>query len=113
MASSDQRSKTEKAARTYLEMRGFTLLEQNWSLGKHKVDIIAQKDNEIYFICLSAVLESEAISSTKPIKLFNYDNFYRAAQAWTTTNKYSDSFYLYSIDISLAGYSIMGFNSLS
>lgn len=40
----------EQAAVDYLRKRGFMLVERNYRLGQHEVDIIAQRDDELHFI---------------------------------------------------------------
>jgi len=47
--------KFEKAARIYLDLRSFKVLEQNWSQGKNKIDVIASKNNTLYFITLKSL----------------------------------------------------------
>jgi putative endonuclease len=40
----------EKLAASYLQQRGYLLLEQNWRHGHWEVDIIASKNNTLHFI---------------------------------------------------------------
>jgi Holliday junction resolvase-like predicted endonuclease len=75
--------KFEKIARLYLDMRGFKILEQNWSQGKNKIDVIAEKSHELHFINLKSLdLDQHLdISENKAIE--------NAVEAYVLENKYS------------------------
>ncbi len=87
-------------------MREFKILEQNWSQGKNKVDIIASKDNSVHFIEVSMASEVGITDSVNQSKLNKVKN---AAEAWVLENKWSDS-YDYSSVLLDEGYVVLGFN---
>jgi Holliday junction resolvase-like predicted endonuclease len=49
MNSTEIGRKAEAAARVYLEMRGFKIIEQNWRRPRAEIDIIAQKDGVVHY----------------------------------------------------------------
>lgn len=46
--------KGEALAKSYLEIKGYEILDENWCFGKAEVDIIAFKDKTIVFIEVKA-----------------------------------------------------------
>ncbi len=50
MNSTEIGRKAEKAAATYLEMRGYRIVESNWRRPRCEIDIIAEKDGTVYFV---------------------------------------------------------------
>ena len=50
MASVDAGRRAEKAAATYLEMRGYQIIERNWRRPRCEIDIVAKKGDVIYFV---------------------------------------------------------------
>jgi putative endonuclease len=50
MALSEKKRRAGIAARLYLEMRGFSIIEQNFRRPYCEVDIIAQKDDTVHFV---------------------------------------------------------------
>ncbi len=40
----------ENLAKTYLEKKGFVMLEEKWSFGKNEIDLIARHNNKLIII---------------------------------------------------------------
>jgi putative endonuclease len=40
----------ENQAAEYLKSMGYTIIEQNWRMGKYEIDIIAENDCDILFV---------------------------------------------------------------
>ena|SRR5579884_2864684 len=100
--------KAIKAASIYIEMRGYIVLEQNWSLGKNKIDIIASKGNCIYFIEVDVHEPNSAgfsiVDQTKINKIKS------AAGSWLQENKWAKP-YSYSSIIVDEKMNILSFNA--
>ena len=109
MSSTETGRKAERAAATYLEMRGYKVLEQNWRRPRCEVDIIAQKDGVVYFVEVKYRRNDnqggglEAITSTK-LKQMRY-----AADSWRDEAKYHGESQLAAIEITGPKYTVIGF----
>jgi putative endonuclease len=109
MSSTETGRKAERAAATYLEMRGYKVLEQNWRRPRCEVDIIAQKDGVIYFVEVKYRRGNEqgggleAITQTK-LKQMRY-----AADSWRQETKYGGESQLAAVEISGPKYTVISF----
>lgn len=109
MNSTEAGRRAEKAAATYLEMRGYKVLERNWRRPRCEIDIIAKKDDVIYFIEVKYRRNSnqggglEAITATK-LKQMRY-----AAESWREESKYAGRSQLGAVEIAPPGFTVMSF----
>ena len=109
MARTEYLRKAQAAAKTYLEMRRYEIVEQNWQQSKYTVDIIAKKDGILYFVevkyrptdSLSSSLDSVTTSKLKQVRL--------AASRWVTQYKWPDDYKLSSIEIDGANFAVLSF----
>jgi putative endonuclease len=109
MTSVDTGRKAETAARVYLEMRGFKILEQNWRLPSHEIDIIASKDGVVHFVEVRYRATSDQGSGFDSITASKVKRMQRAAWAWVDENKYRGEYVLSAIEIAGPGFTILGF----
>jgi Holliday junction resolvase-like predicted endonuclease len=108
--SSEIRKKAKKSARTYLEMRGFIVLELNWSLSRSKIDLIAQKTGLIYFISINYQADEASDLPVDPLTRAKLDQLNRNAEAWTSESKYTGKYVFASIELAGPNFSVIGFN---
>jgi Holliday junction resolvase-like predicted endonuclease len=109
MARTEYLRKAQAAAKTYLEMRSYEIVEQNWQQSKYKVDIIAKKDGVLYFVEVkyrpgdnpSSTLDSVTASTLKQVRL--------AASRWVMQYKWPGDYKLSSIDIDGANFAVLSF----
>jgi Holliday junction resolvase-like predicted endonuclease len=97
-----------RSAKVYLEMRGYEIIELNWRRSKNRIDIIARKSSEIYFV--EVVYEgldnrdSLQVNASWVLKLRS------AGESWVEENKWSGAAHYASILIDTGNdYSIMSF----
>lgn len=109
MTSVDTGRKAEAAARVYLEMRGYEILEQNWRLPGHEVDIIARKNNLIHFVEVRYRAKDDQGSGFDSITASKVKRMRRAAWAWVDENKYKGEYVLSAIEVAAPGFTILGF----
>lgn len=109
MSSTELGRKAEQAARVYLEMRGFQILEQNWRLPKYEIDIIAKKDSVIHFIEVKYRFKDEQGSGFDAITQTKLNQMRRAAWAWVDENKWRGEYVLSAIEIADKDFSVIGF----
>jgi Holliday junction resolvase-like predicted endonuclease len=110
VVTNEQKRKSIKAARLYLEMRGHKLMEQSWSAGKHRIDLIATKDNVVEFIEVNYARDDEAIANNETAAKIKARN--EAAETWIEQNKYKGQNNFMSIEIYGSSYTILGVNQL-
>lgn len=110
MTSPHHRRAALKAARLYLEMRGHSLIEQGWSSGKFKIDLITFKNDVIEFTTITYVPENginDVADSAKDIEKLT-----EASSVWLDSNKYKKPFKRFMIEIYGQNYSVLNFNDV-
>lgn len=105
-----QKRSALKSAKLYLEMRGHTLIEQYWSSGKYKLDLIAKHNETMEFISLHYTSEDSIPDVTDTA--IEAKRLTSSAMAWIEETKFSGKHKLISIDIYGSNYSVLGFNEL-
>lgn len=97
------------AAKLYLEMRGFTIIELNWRRSRSKIDIVCRKSGEIYLV--EVFYDPNSDIAMHPLVTNSWLNRLReAAAAWIEDNKWQGTYHFSSIEIAGQQYSIMGFS---
>lgn len=109
MNSAETGRKAEQAARVYLEMRGFKIIEQNWRLPKYEIDIVAIKDNIVHFVEVKYRYKDDQGSGFDAITETKLKQMKRAAWAWVDENKWHDEYVLSAIEIAGSKFSVIGF----
>ena len=109
MTSTDTGRKAEAAARVYLEMRGFKVLEQNWRLPSHEIDIIASKGNVVHFVEVRYRAKDDQGGGFDSITASKVKKMRQGAWAWVDQNKYKGQYVLSAIEIGGQGFTILGF----
>lgn len=113
MINNNRLNQAKRAAIIYLEMRGFTLVEQNYSRSSGKVDLIVTKENIAYFILIyyqegfNAPLNDlpPVVNDTLANKLTITAEYWQKETAWNNKITFS------SIIIAGSSYSIISFNN--
>ncbi|HVX48408.1 MAG TPA: YraN family protein [Candidatus Saccharimonadales bacterium] len=109
MTTFDVGRKAERAAATYLEMRGYRILERNWRRPRCEIDIIAEKDSTIYFVEVKYRRDDaqggglEAVTPTK-LRQMRY-----AATSWLAETKWRGPSQLAAIELSGPNYTVLSF----
>lgn len=109
MSSTETGRRAEKAAATYLEMRGYNIIERNWRRPRCEIDIIAEKDGAVYFVEVkyrSGLGQGgglEAITSTK-LRQMRY-----AATSWLAEAKWRGPSQLAAVEITDPNFTITSF----
>lgn len=109
MSSTDVGRRAEQAAGTYLEMRGYKVLERNWRRPRCEIDIVAEKAGVIYFVEVKYRRNDEqgggleAITPTK-LKRMRY-----GAAMWREESKYFGESQLAAIELAPPNFTVLGF----
>jgi putative endonuclease len=109
MNSTETGRKAETAARVYLEMRGFKILEQNWRRPRAEVDIIATKDGTLHFVEVKYRKDDQQGGGLDAITPTKLRQMRRGAELWVEESKWQGEYILSAIDIAGQQFSVMGF----
>lgn len=81
----------EDIAVKYLLERGFTILNRNERIGKSEIDIIAQKEDCIYFVEVKASFDLSTIEPFHRITPAKLKAIYRGLGLWCKANEWQGS----------------------
>lgn len=109
MTSTETGRKAEAAARVYLEMRGFKIIEQNWRRPRCEIDIIASKDGVIHFVEVKYRFNDDQGSGIDAITPTKLKQMQRAAWTWVDESKWHGEYVLSAVEIAGREFTIMGF----
>lgn len=101
--------KAEAAAKVYLEMRGFQIIEQNWRRSSGEVDIIARKNGVVHFVEVKYRANDDQGSGLDAITPAKLRQMRRAAWAWVDELKYGGEYVLSAIEISGPDFAVLNF----
>jgi len=101
--------KAEKAASVYLEMRGFKIIERNWSRTKYEIDIIALKDDVIHFVEVKHRINDNQGGGLEAITASKLKHMQRAAQGWVSETKWPGEYVLSAVETSGSSYAVISF----
>lgn len=109
MNTTDTGRKAEAAAKVYLEMRGFKIIEQNYRRPQCEIDIVAEKASVMHFVEVKYRHGDqqggglEAITQTK-LRQMRY-----AADTWVDEYKWHGPYVLSAVEIAGRDYVVMSF----
>jgi uncharacterized protein (TIGR00252 family) len=109
MTNFDNGRKAEAAAVRYLEKQGFKIVAQNWRTRTCEIDIVAQKDDAVYFVEVKyreLATQGAGLEYVTPAKL---RQMHFAAQNWMHENNWPADCQLAAIEVSGGGYEITAF----
>jgi len=101
--------KAEAAARAYLEMRGFKIIEQNFRRPNCEIDIIARKDDTVHFIEVRYRRTDEQGGGFESITATKLKKMRNAAWAWVDEYKYKGEYMLSAVELGGPKFVVMGF----
>lgn len=91
--------KAERAAATYLEMRGYQVTEINWRRPHSEVDIIALKDGVTYFVEVKYRKNSDQGGGLDYINDSKLQRMRRGAEVWVYETKYQGEYRLAAVEV--------------
>lgn len=100
MSTTDIGNAAEQAASEELARQGFEILERNWKTKWCEVDIIARKDNVVWFIEVkyrSTIEFGDGLEYIGPKKL---RHLHIAADLWVCQHDYQDEYTLGAVSVS-------------
>ena len=109
MSSTQTGRKAEAAARVYLEMRGFKILEQNWRRPRCEIDIIAEKGGVRHFVEVKYRVGDAQGGGLEAITASTLKQMQRAAETYVEEYKWRGEYVLSAIEISGRDFAVLSF----
>ncbi|HSX36793.1 MAG TPA: YraN family protein [Patescibacteria group bacterium] len=109
MTSTSTGQKAEEAAKVYLEMRGFKVVEQNYKRSRCEIDIIAEKKDTIYFVEVKYRRTDSHGSGLEYITGTKLRQMQFAADTWVEEYKWRGDYQLSAIEIAGRNFVILSF----
>jgi Holliday junction resolvase-like predicted endonuclease len=108
MSRSDATAKA--AAKLYLEMRRYNIIEQNWRRSKQQIDIVAKKNNVIYLVTVHYYPDNIAHSApVQALSATRLQQLKQAAESWAIETKWSGPYQLAAVEIGDPGFAVISF----
>jgi putative endonuclease len=109
MTTTETGRRAERAARVYLEMRGYKIIEQNWRRPRAEIDIIAQKDDIIHLVEVKYHFKDDQGSGLDAITPSKLKQMQRAAWLWIDETKWQGEYVLSAVELAGADFAVIGF----
>ena len=109
MSSTITGRKAEAAAAVYLEMRGYKIVEQNYRRPRCEIDIIASKDDTIYFIEVKYRRTDDQGGGFEAITASKLKQMQYAANYWIEESKWHGPYQLGAVELAGDNFVVMGF----
>lgn len=101
--------KAEHAAATYLEMRGYKIIEMNYRKPRCEIDIIATKDNTAYLVEVKYRASGDQGSGFDYITASKLKQMQFAAEIWAQDVKWPGDYQLAAVELSGPTYAVEHF----
>lgn len=109
MSSTETGRKAEAAARVYLEMRGFKILEQNWRRPRAEIDIVTTKDKAVHFVEVKYRFNDDQGGGLEAITPTKLKQMQRAAWLWVEENEWHGEYVLSALELAGKDFTVMSF----
>lgn len=101
--------KAEEAASNYLIMRGYRILERNWRRPASEIDIVASKNETVFFVEVKYRLTQDQGGGLEALTLSKIKHMKRAARLWVEENKWQGQYCMSAVEVGGKDYQILGF----
>lgn len=109
MNTTESGRRAQVAARVYLEMRGYQILEQNFRRPHTEIDIVALKDEVIYFVEVKYRRDYDEGGGLEAITASKLRKMQRGAETWVEESKWRGEHVLAAIELAGVEYTVMNF----
>ncbi len=99
----------ENAAATYLEMRGYQIVERNFRRPRCEIDIIASKKGVMYFVEVKYRLREDHGSGLEAITASKLRQMAFGAELWVQETKWTGPFQLAAVELAGRDFTVMNF----
>jgi Holliday junction resolvase-like predicted endonuclease len=111
MSYSMTKLKVLEAAKLYLEMRGYDIVEQNWRRSASVIDTVARKNDKIYFV--SIIYSPDSAKQGDKVEVLTESDQNKkitAAQRWLDDEKLRTPYSLATITIGDPNFNVLSFS---
>ena len=112
MSTTDLGQKAERAVATYLKQQGYDVLEHNWRTRWCEIDVVAQKNNVVYFVEVKyrrTTRQGDGLEYITPKKL---DQMMFAAELWVGNHHWDGEYTLAAASVSGDNFVVTNFIEL-
>jgi putative endonuclease len=109
MTSTDTGRKAEAAAKVYLEMRGYKIIEQNWRRPRCEIDIVALKDGVLHFVEVKYRFDYEQGGGLEAITATKLQQMRRSAWLYVDETKWRGEYVLSAAEVTGKEFAIISF----
>lgn len=99
MSSTSTGRKAEDAAVEYLRRKGYKILDQNWRKPQCEIDIVAKKNNRIYFVEVKYRKSDDFGGGLEYITPKKQKQMDFAAKMWCAHNNWTGDFSLSAVEV--------------
>jgi uncharacterized protein (TIGR00252 family) len=99
--------RAEQATADYLRLNGFKIIATNWKTKWCEVDVIAKKDDCIYFVEVKYRKTDQQGSGFDYIHTKKQQKMARAADSWVLIHKWSGEYVLSAAEVSGMDYRVV------
>lgn len=101
--------KAEAIASEYLIEHGFIIVDHNWKTKWCEIDLVAQKNNTIFFVEVKYRANNDYGEGLDYITSSKLKQMTRAAEGWVQINDWKDDYQLAALEVSGQEYVITNF----
>lgn len=101
--------KAEEAAKVYLEMRGYKIVEQNYRRSRCEIDIVAGKGDVMYFVEVKYRRTDSHGSGLEYVTNTKLRQMQFAANTWVEEYKWHGDYQLSAIEIAGTDFVVLSF----
>lgn len=109
MNSTETGRQAEAAARVYLAMRGYRIIEQNWRRPRYEIDIVAQRAEVAYLVEVKYRYDNRQGGGLEAITKSKLRQMRFAAAAWAEEAKWRGEYCLAAIEIAGPTFAVLSF----
>lgn len=109
MSTTETGRKAEQAAKVYLEMRGFEIIEQNFRRPRCEIDIIARKAGTVQFVEVKYRKNYDQGGGFDAITIAKLNHMRRGAMIWMEESKWQAGYLLSAVEVAGSDFQIMNF----
>jgi len=101
--------KAESAARAYLEMRGFKIIEQNYRRPRCEIDIVASKADTLHFVEVKYRATDKQGAGLEAITTAKLKRMRNAAWTWVNEYEWRGEYVLSAVELAGPGFTVLNF----
>lgn len=101
--------RAEQAASAHLQNLGYDIVDQNWRRRECEIDIVARKQDCVYFVEVKFRMTNAAGSGLEYIGPRKLRQMSYAAERWVAERHWNQEYVLAAIEVSGPGYEVTDF----